>query len=224
MPASFRWIAGIIIAAMILIVPFVHFRATYAHAKRLREVTPGRFYRCGQLTADGLREAIRRYGIKTVINFQHEDPDPPMPKNYYVSGSNTPESEICRRLGVEYHLLPFDLPTREQARHEPPQVIERFLKICDDSAAYPILIHCKAGLHRTGLLTAVYRIEYERWSVAEAVRELRANGFGDGAATTADDYVYAYLAMYQPRWLAKPVKVAGLGASNGLQTAREMAP
>ena len=70
---------------MIVVVPYVHYRATYAHAKRLREVTPGKFYRCGQLTADGFREAIQRYGIRTVINLQDEDPDPRLPAGYFIS-------------------------------------------------------------------------------------------------------------------------------------------
>ena len=78
-------------------------------------------------------------------------------------------------------------------------MIDDFLKICDDPANYPILIHCMAGLHRTGALTAVYRMEYEGWSVADAVRELRANGYGDRKATKANDYIYEYLFLYQPR-------------------------
>ena len=77
--------------------------------------------------------------------------------------------------------------------------IDDFLKLCDDPANYPILIHCMAGLHRTGALTAVYRMEYEGWSVADAMRELRANGYGDRKATTANDYIYEYLYLYQPR-------------------------
>ena len=48
-------------------------------------------------------------------------------------------------------------------------------------------------------MTAVYRMEYEGWSPADAVRELRANGYGDRKATTANDYIYEYLYQYKPR-------------------------
>jgi hypothetical protein len=48
-------------------------------------------------------------------------------------------------------------------------------------------------------LTAVYRMEYEGWPVADAARELRANGYGDRKATTANDYILEYLYQYQPR-------------------------
>jgi tyrosine-protein phosphatase SIW14 len=211
MPSRLRWCLGIGIFLMIAIVPFVHFRATYAHAKRLRIVTLGKFYRCGQLTSDGFREAIGRYGIKTVINLQDENPDPLLPESYYRTRVATPESEVCGQVGARYVMLTFDLPARNVAHLEYPRVIDEFLKICDDPASYPILLHCKAGLHRTGLLTAIYRIEYELWSTADAVRELRANGFGDSAATSANDYIYAFLAVYQPRWLRALVRFAGTG-------------
>ena len=38
----------------------------------------------------------------------------------------------------------------------------------------PLLIHCFAGIHRTGPYCAVYRMEYEGWSPAEAIEEIRA--------------------------------------------------
>ena len=200
-----------VILTMMIAVPFLHYRATYAHAKRLRVVTPQLFYRCGQLTADGFREAIQKYKIRTVINLQDENPDPQLPKSYYQPHPSLPESLLCDQNGARYILLIFDLPPRDKAAIEHPKVIDDFLKICDDPQSYPILLHCKAGLHRTGLLTAIYRIEYEHWSKADAIRELRANGFGDSAATSANDYIYAFLEMYKPRWLHTPGKLDNPG-------------
>jgi protein tyrosine/serine phosphatase len=60
-------------------------------------------------------------------------------------------------------------------------------------------LHCKAGLHRTGVLTAVYRMEYEGWSPQQALAELKANGFGDSKATSANDYIVQYILAYRPR-------------------------
>lgn len=198
-----RWCIGLSIATMIVAVPIFHYRATYNYGKRLRVVTPGRFYRCGQLTADGFRDAIQLYGIKTVINLQDENPDPLLPKNYYQTKPTTPESEVCAQYGAKYVLIEFDLPMRKDALVERPKAIAQYLKILDDPSAYPILLHCKAGLHRTGLFTAIYRMEYEHWSMGESIRELKANGFGDSAATSANDYIYVYLETYRPRWQAK---------------------
>jgi protein tyrosine/serine phosphatase len=74
------------------------------------------------------------------------------------------------------------------------------VSVYDDPNNYPMLIHCKAGLHRTGLLAALYRVEYQGWTVNDAYREMKAQGFGDKACTEANLYVKQYLLDYQPRW------------------------
>ena len=198
MPACLRWLFGLTILTAIVAVPSLYYRSGYAHAKRLREVTPGKFYRCGQLTADGFRDAVKRYKIRTVINLQNEAPDPLLPQTY-LGEPVVRESEVCRELGVRYVVLAPDLLPPHRVPAERPRVIGEFLEVLDDPSAYPVLLHCRAGLHRTGLLTAVYRMEYEGWTLAAAVRELRANGFGDSACTTANDYLVQYLQIYQPR-------------------------
>ena len=159
------------------------------------------------MTTSGFRDYLTRYHIRTVINLQYEYPDPlldadvpdPLQPASWVRCS-IPESQACRECAANYVVLNFDLPPRAVADHVRPKVVDDFCKILDDESSYPILLHCMAGLHRTGLLTAVYRMEYEHWPTADAVRELRANRFGDAACTTANDYVYAFMLHYQPRW------------------------
>jgi protein-tyrosine phosphatase len=103
-----------------------------------------------------------------------------------------------------------------------PVLVDQFLKVMDDETNYPVLLHCKAGLHRTGLMTAVYRMEYEGRSRGEALEELKANGFGEFKATDANEYVKAYIFDYRPgvraddyRWPKTPARgapVCGGGA------------
>ena len=50
---------------------------------------------------------------------------------------------------------------------------------------------------RTGLLTAVYRMEFEGWSKDQAYRELRANGFGTFAATEANVYLDRFIVRFE---------------------------
>ena len=80
-----------------------------------------------------------------------------------------------------------------------PRVIDEFLALMDDPANRPVLLHCKAGLHRTGVLVAVYRMEYDGWDPSAAVAELKANGFGDVACTAANDYIQQYILNYRAR-------------------------
>src|SRR5262245_38048849 len=197
-PPALRWAFGLGLAALVAVAPFAHFRAVYGHAKRLREVTPGVLYRSGQLTAEGFRDAVQRFGIRTIINLQDEYPDPlvdtelPWPGNRPIA-----ETELCRRLGVRYVYIPPDLIPRRQAASQRPVGIDRLLAVLDDPANRPVLVHCRAGLHRTGVLVAVYRMEYEGWSPRAALEEVRQNGFGDWACTSANDYILEYVLTYR---------------------------
>jgi hypothetical protein len=203
MAGRWRWALATGLAVVILSVPVVYYRVVYTTEKRFREVTPGKFYRCGQMSASAFRKEIHDHGIKLVINLQDEYPDPLLSEGYW-DAPHIPESEVCKEAGAKFVFLSFagDRGLLERNAASPthrPQVIDDFLKLCDDPNNYPILVHCLAGLHRTGALTAVYRMEYEGWPVADAVRELRASGYGDRKATTANDYIYEYLYLYKPR-------------------------
>jgi protein tyrosine phosphatase (PTP) superfamily phosphohydrolase (DUF442 family) len=196
-------LVGSLAALLFGVAPFVHFRMTYAHGKRLREVDPGRVYRSGQMTADGFAEAVARFGLRTIINVQDDFPDPDIACAFWTR-QTVKESELCRRLGVRYVALAPDLIRRQRVGIDHPQVIDEFLDLLDRESTYPVLIHCKAGLHRTGVLCAVYRMEYQGWSPAAAYRELKGHGFGTWACTSANDYVNQYVLSYRPRKVAPP--------------------
>lgn len=168
-------------------IPVAYYRYQYTKEKRVRVVTGGKVYRCGQLTKAGFEEVIARYGIRTIINLQDEDADPKL-------GAGLREREFCGQRGVNYHWLPPQLVTEGE-----PETVGRFLEICDDKNAYPILLHCKAGLHRTGTMAAFYRIEYEGWSPGAAMDELMTCGFSLKQCTVKNPYVKNYLVDYVPR-------------------------
>ncbi|WP_277949284.1 dual specificity protein phosphatase family protein [Pseudomonas sp. LFM046] len=46
----------------------------------------------------------------------------------------------------------------------------------------PVLIHCKHGRDRSGLMAAMYRTVVQGWSKEEALREMQQGGFGDPAS------------------------------------------
>jgi tyrosine-protein phosphatase SIW14 len=208
--AVLSWILGIAVVALVLGLPALHYRIEYDQTKRLRVVTDGKFLRSGQLTAEGFREAHRKYGYKSVINLQEEAVDPLIPERAFRKPSIR-QKAVLDELKVNYFQIDggvldhVDWPADLR-----PPMLDEFLEILDNPKNYPILIHCKAGLHRTGLMTAIYRMEYEKKSVAEVVEELKANGFGTFAATDGNFYLRKLILDYVPgqRWpqgkLAKP--------------------
>jgi hypothetical protein len=194
---------GLGIAAMLTVVPYVYYRWEYTHSKRLREVVPGLVYRSGQMTADGFADAVKH--IRTIcrtdhcciINLQDEFPDPDIRRSYFDKGT-IKESELCRRLGVRYVFLPPDLISRKRVPPDRPEAIDRFLALMDDPSTYPVLLHCRAGLHRTGIMVAVYRMEYQGWTREQAIAEMKENGFGEWPCTAANDYLTQYILTYRP--------------------------
>ncbi|MHC8346637.1 phosphatase domain-containing protein [Pseudomonas sp. RT6P73] len=54
----------------------------------------------------------------------------------------------------------------------------------------PVLMHCKHGRNRTGLMAAMYRTVVQGWSKEEALKEMQQGGYGDpGQLEDAMHYV-----------------------------------
>jgi tyrosine-protein phosphatase SIW14 len=193
----FRWSMVATMALLFTVVPYVYYRMTYSHAKRLRVVTPGKVYRSGCNTAEGFTDAVRRFGIRTIINLRDEAQNPDLPQSYFDRRTIT-EKQLCDDLNVKFVYLGLDFVPRDKLPAERPKAIEEFLRIMDNPGNYPVLIHCQAGLHRTGVLVALYRMEYEGWSVSRAMRELKGSGFGEYYSTSANDQILQYVLTFQP--------------------------
>jgi protein-tyrosine phosphatase len=197
MARTLQWALVALVIGIVGVAPALFYRSVYGHDKRLREIAPGLVYRSGQLTASGFAEVVPRLGIKTVINLQDDFPDPDLETGFF-DRRTIKESELCRQLGVRYLFIGPDLVWRKRVGVERPEAIDQFLAVMDDPDVYPVLLHCKAGLHRTGCMTAIYRMEYEGWTPRQAIREMKLHGFGEGACTSDNDYVMQYVLAYKP--------------------------
>ena len=138
--------------------------------RNLRVVRDGVLYRCGQLTGEGFERVVREHGIRTVVSFRETRDDKQQFQDQF-------EEEICNAAGVEYHRFGYldwgnpdgAMPARAN--------IDKFLKLMDDpKVPKPVLVHCFAGIHRTGVHVASYRIERQGWSNADALAELQSMG------------------------------------------------
>ncbi len=112
-------------------------------------------YRSQQPTAEGMKN-LEKMGIKTVINLRlfHSDED---------------ELEGTNLKGLRIKVEAWDADEDE--------VIE-FLKIVADPKNHPVLVHCKHGADRTGMMCAVYRMVVCGWDAEDAVTEMTRGPFG----------------------------------------------
>ncbi len=83
------------------------------------------------------------------------------------------ESGMVQRAGMKFFRIPM-------TTHETPtaDVVSRFLQLVTDPANQPVYVHCQGGRHRTGVMTAVYRMTVDGWSSAQAFSEMKRYGFG----------------------------------------------
>ncbi|WLG95918.1 tyrosine-protein phosphatase [Pseudomonas sp. FP198] len=58
-------------------------------------------------------------------------------------------------------------------------VLRALRAIQDGQAKGPVLMHCKHGSDRTGLMAAMYRVVVQGWSKEDALEEMTEGGFGD---------------------------------------------
>ena len=124
------------------------------------EVTPGILYRSGILKPHNLEKVLRQHGIKTVVNLRPiDDGNPP---EWYRK-----ETEICKKHGVEH----IDIPMRPETPPAKKQ-IKQWLSLLDDKSRLPVLVHCTHGVVRTGMLVAVYEIEYLHADNAKTLKAL----------------------------------------------------
>ena len=70
--------------------------------------------------------------------------------------------------------------------------VQRFLAVMDDKANWPVLVHCSRGLERSGVLTAVFRIEYDNWDNDQALQEMYRMGLHEGTFPLVEEYIRSY--------------------------------
>jgi protein tyrosine/serine phosphatase len=126
-------------------------------------VKPDILYRSGQLTTGQLERAVRRYGLRTIVNFQRPGPGVEQ------------ERAVAKRMGVDF----LNLPMTGDGFGEERQFRE-VLKACDDPDRRPVLAHCARGTCRTGAATALYRFERDGWTIADVSAEMRRQSYKDG--------------------------------------------
>lgn len=123
--------------------------------------------------------ALKKMGIKTIIDLQKD--------------GLFQEPSWVQNAGMQYFKIP--LSSTHPATAEQT---EYFLKLVNDPANWPVYVHCAGGRHRTGEMTAIYRIRHDSWAADRAYVEMKQYGYytfpNHGSLK---QYVYSYYRDFQ---------------------------
>jgi tyrosine-protein phosphatase SIW14 len=103
---------------------------------------------------------LSKLGVKTLIDLTNGDGD-------------TEEQRMAESAGMKFVKIAMStriVPTPEQ--------ISTFLSVVNDPANQPVYVHCVGGKHRTGVMTAIYRMTSEKWAAEKAFKEMKSYKFG----------------------------------------------
>ncbi|OWK36454.1 fused DSP-PTPase phosphatase/NAD kinase-like protein [Fimbriiglobus ruber] len=196
---------GGIIALAIVALPFWYKARASVTYRNFRVVDRDQLYRSGQMTPEGFDRVVSEYGIRTVISLRET-------KDEGGTHQDSSEDEYCRTHGMTFYRFKLADWTEIDGRIPGNDNIEEFLKIlAKPETQKPILIHCFAGIHRTGPHCAVYRMEYDGWSNADAIEEMKSMGT---VRTTFADNLITYLTNYKPRRIQAAEAVIGGSVAN----------
>lgn len=161
-----------VLTLLLLALPLSAFAADPASVpseKRSRWATPvkqdanlyridDKLYRSEQPVADD-GDAIEKLGIKSVINLRYFD-------------RNDNDTHLKNR-----GLTLLNRPLRSW-RIKPEDIAQTLYLIEKQQQQGAVLIHCYHGADRTGLISGMYRIIYQGWTVADAKEEMLHGPYG----------------------------------------------
>lgn len=139
-------------------------------------------YRSNHPSGRFIKKLQKNYGLKTIISMRKAD----------ASGSYLLEKEACEKYGVT--LINHRMSSRKLPRKE--MIIKA--KQLFDEVEYPILIHCKSGADRAGLMSVFYMHFVQKQPIEEAVKQLSMKyGHFRWADTGKLDYFFDKFFEYQ---------------------------
>jgi protein tyrosine/serine phosphatase len=133
-----------------------------------------KYYRGAQPAGQDYTD-LSALGVKTVIDLTSDDTDPN-------------ERRMTEQAGMKYVRIPM-------TTHEPPTAgqLAEFLSIVNEPANEPVYVHCVGGRHRTGVMTAAFRMTGQGWTADQAFREMKTYNFGaDFLHSEFKAFVYAF--------------------------------
>lgn len=121
----------------------------------LNQVAPN-LYRSAQPTAKGFGAAQSDLKVLTVINLRESQTDAVLLQGLQILEQSVPMNAMS-------------------IKQEDVVAVLKLIKAGEEKG--PVLVHCKHGADRTGVVIAMYRILYQGWSKEQAIDEMEHGGF-----------------------------------------------
>ncbi len=128
-------------------------------------------------------QALKAMGVKTIIDLRRD----------FVPEERQWASEV----GLNYFNIP--LKANQRAKKEN---VDYFLRLVNDPSNAPVYVHCKGGKHRTGALSAVYRITHDGWTADQAWEEMKSYDFNDnifGGPSDQKNFVFDFYRAWRAK-------------------------
>ena len=146
--------------------------ATRVHIDNFGQVNAS-YFRGAQPEGRDYRD-LAALGVKLVIDLQAD--------------GRSEEQGLVEAAGMQFQRIPMTTRTSPTARQ-----ISEFLALVNDPKNQPVYVHCAGGRHRTGVMTAVYRMTHDSWTSAQSFKEMKDYKFGaDFLHPEFKKFVYAY--------------------------------
>ena len=179
-----------ILVALVVAVPLLYSAHRHTTLRNFRVVEDGVLYRSGQLSPAAFERVLDEYGIKMVITLRTvRDPALPYPDEW--------EARICEQRSLKHvRIVPKVWGADEKGTIPADENVTKFLDLTEYRENHPVLVHCFAGIHRTGTMCAIFRMEHHGWSPDRAIEEMRICGFDP---EDMHEHIEGYLRNYKVR-------------------------
>jgi protein tyrosine/serine phosphatase len=155
------WVLRMKKPGAILLFVFTVMTTTYmwhrVDTRNFQTVVPGKVYRSGQMTEGQWAAYLQKYAIKSLLNLRGE---------HQEAGWYQGEIRTAEKLGVTHYDIKLSA-LREVDR----ETLESILVILRQ-APKPLLMHCKSGADRSGLIASLYLFAIEGQHAEAAAQQL----------------------------------------------------
>jgi protein tyrosine phosphatase (PTP) superfamily phosphohydrolase (DUF442 family) len=149
--------------------------------KRFGVVQEGQLYRSGLISASLVKKVLLKYKIKVIIDLAANSPD---------GGDRKAEKQAATELGIER----LTFPLRGDGTGDINNYARAIAAIVQAKQEHkPVLVHCNAGLQRTGGVIAAYQLLVEQKAPSFVYREFTRYDWDPWNDTALMKYVNSHM-------------------------------